>query len=519
MENNVNVLPKGTELHNGKRKYKVEQVLGTGGFGITYKVSSTVMVDNVAINTFFAMKEYFLSSCYRDKDNATMLFSPTMKIEVEQSLNDFITEAKRLNSLGHKSDNIVKVNEVFKENGTAYYIMEYLEGGNLQEYVRKKGPLNEAEAIALITPIAHAVDTLHSERILHLDIKPENIVLKKDRDTGMITPVLIDFGLVKHFDSKGKPTTRLAAKGASDGFAPMEQYTTIDNFAPTLDVYALGATLYYLLKGKNPPKAFDIESSAALKDTLPASVTEKTKDAIAHAMEKSRFERTQLITEFLISLTDQIIETKLKTNVTTRFKDQDKRKKHSFIGWILGGILLILFAIVYLVFYCDKESITYESASNYYKSGEYDKAITIIRKVLAKEESADAAYLYGQLLDMGYGKNELDSVPSIFVYEKSYELGNYAAACKIESLMVADNYEWDLWDGDEWSERCKEYQSRLLKKVGKTNHEKDNEHPVDSTEEGSEDKKQKDINQIIRGKAVDRNEKVHNDMKTTRVRG
>ena len=73
MKNNINVLPKGTELHNGKRKYKVEEVLGTGGFGITYKVSSTVIVDNVPINTFFAMKEYFLSSCYRDKDSLIKL--------------------------------------------------------------------------------------------------------------------------------------------------------------------------------------------------------------------------------------------------------------------------------------------------------------------------------------------------------------------------------------------------------------------------------------------------------------
>ena len=282
-----------------------------------------------------------------------------------------------------------------------------------------------------------------------------------------------------------------------------------------MDVYALGATLYYLLKGKNPPKAFDIESSAALKDTLPASITEKTKDAIVHAMEKSRFERTQSITEFCISLTDQIIETKSKTNVTTRFKDQDIRKKHRFIGWILGGILLILFAIVYLAYYCDKESITYESASNYYKSGEYDKAITIIRKVMTKEESADAAYLYGMLLDKGYGNEELDTLPSIYAYEKSYELGNYAAACKIESLIVVNNYSWDSWGGEEWSERCKEYQSRFLKKVGKTNHEKGNEHPVDSTEKV----KQKVTNQIIKKKAVDRNEKVHNDMKTKRVRG
>lgn len=349
MENNINVLPKGTILHNGKRKYKVEKVLGTGGFGITYKVSSTVMVDNVAINTFFAMKEYFLSSCYRGDDGATMLFSPTMKIEVEQSLNDFITEAKRLNSLGHKSDNIVKVNEVFKENDTAYYIMEYLEGGNLQEYVRRNGALSETEAIALITPIAHAVDALHSERILHLDIKPENIVLKKKRDTEEITPVLIDFGLVKHFDSKGKPTTRLAAKGASDGFAPMEQYTTIDSFAPTLDVYALGATLYYLLKGKNPPKAFDVESSEIIASSLPVSVGEATKRAIANAMQKSKFDRTPSVIAFLSCWETKELEPSTQATKTSKFKNGGKQgNKNKKVIKIAFGVLffsLLIFGV------------------------------------------------------------------------------------------------------------------------------------------------------------------------------
>ena len=358
---NDNVLPKGTILHNGKRKYIVEEVLGAGGFGITYKVSSTIVVDNVPINTFFAMKEYFLSSCYRDNDSTTMLYSPTMRMEVEQSLNDFITEAKRLNLLGHKSDNIVKVNEVFKENGTAYYIMEYLEGGNLQEYVRRKGALSEAEAIALITPIAHAVEALHSERILHLDIKPGNIVLKKDLSTGKSRPVLIDFGLVKHFDSNGKPTTRLAAKGASDGFAPMEQYTTIDSFAPTLDVYALGATLYYLLKGKNPPKAFDIESSAVLKDALPVTVSEKTRNAIACAMEKSKFERTPTVSAFLSALSDGEsfvlkdpaieIKTKAKTK-TTRFKDKEAvglNRKKVVIGIVVAIVICAIQGFVIMM--------------------------------------------------------------------------------------------------------------------------------------------------------------------------
>lgn len=394
MENNINVLPKGTELHNGKRKYRVEKVLGTGGFGITYKVSSTVMVDNVAINTFFAMKEYFLSSCYRGDDGATMLFSPTMKIEVEQSLNDFITEAKRLNSLGHKSNNIVKVNEVFKENDTAYYIMEYLEGGNLQEYVRKNGPLSESEAIALITPIAHAVESLHSERILHLDIKPENIVLKKNRDTGETTPVLIDFGLVKHFDSKGKPTTRLAAKGASDGFAPMEQYTTIDSFAPTLDVYALGATLYYLLKRKNPPKAFDIESSAVIASSLP--VSEATKHAIANAMQKSKFDRTPSVIAFLSYWETKELESSTQATKTSKFKNDDKQGKTNkkFIKIVMGVLFFsLLICGVALAIHSlsnnsqemkDVTKIFTDSLDRHFKISGYGKDVSFTMKYVEK---------------------------------------------------------------------------------------------------------------------------------------
>ena len=351
MNNKLNVLPPGTELLNGKRKYRVEEVLGTGGFGITYKVSSVVMVDHVPVNTFFAMKEYFLDACYRGNDHTTMLFSSTLAADIEQSLGDFMTEARRLYSFADKSEHIVKVNEVFRENGTAYYIMEYLEGGNLHEYVQKKGVLSEKEALSFLTPIAQAVELLHKNRILHLDIKPENIMLKNDHLSGQSHPVLIDFGLVKHFDAQGKPTTRLSAKGASDGYAPMEQYTTIDKFSPTLDVYALGATLYYLLKGENPPKAFYIPSSADLVQSLPTAVSEPTRRAIACAMERNLYERTPTVKKFLSDLS--FVDTKPENNhptgsATTVSLDHgnflSRKKKWTVIFFIalfaiVGGIL------------------------------------------------------------------------------------------------------------------------------------------------------------------------------------
>lgn len=462
MEKYINVLPKGTELHNGKRKYRVEKVLGTGGFGITYKVSSTVMVDNVAINTFFAMKEYFLSSCYRDNDGATMRFSPTMKIEVEQSLNDFITEAKRLNSLGLKSDNIVKVNEVFKENGTAYYIMEYLEGGNLQDFVKTNGALSEADAVALITPIAHAVEALHSERILHLDIKPENIVLKEERETGEITPILIDFGLVKHFDSKGKPTTRLSAKGASDGYAPMEQYTTIDKFTPAIDVYALGATLFYLIKGKNPPKAFDIESSITIEKSLPAMISENVKMTIVHAMEKSKFERTSNVTAFLAELGNKEDDFKdeRKTKILPNYRSKMKVGYPKVRKMVWGVVIIALVFGIFLFVFNYFRSNTIKSL---YKETKVDSMVvdsiasySINEHKISKDETLtekDVAtltvncptkgakiYINNRYMDIAPWKGDLS--PGKYTVEA--KLDNYISQKNTIQLAKEDNKEVDL---------------------------------------------------------------------------
>lgn len=290
-----NALPIGSVLSSKLRTYKVVEVLGAGGFGITYKVLSKTQVGNIEVDTYFAIKEYFMKGCYRDGNGTQMLYSPTLKLDVEQGKEDFMVEAKRLNKLSGQSPNIVKVNELFTANDTAYYVMEYLNGGDLVQYIKKNGILSEQNALSIFMPIAKAVELLHSERLLHLDIKPDNIVLKTDANTQSIMPVLIDFGIAKHFGRDGKPTSRLMAKGATDGYAPMEQYTDITQFAPEIDVYALGATLYYLFTGKNPPKAFDIASMAVIRDALPAQISDSTKNVIVSAMQKNKFDRTSSV--------------------------------------------------------------------------------------------------------------------------------------------------------------------------------------------------------------------------------
>ena len=291
-------LPVGTVLKNGNNEYRIVEVLGAGGFGITYKVSSTIMVNNVPIMTFFAVKEHFMKGCERDSDGKTVRFAATMKNDVEASKEDFVIEAKRLNQLSGKSKNIVRVNEVFEENHTAYYVMQFLDGGELSNVIEKNGPLAEAQALNMILPIATAVDIIHREHLLHLDIKPDNIVLMTSPIDGTQYPVLIDFGIAKHFSSSGKPTSAHSAKGASDGYAPMEQYANIDSFAPEMDVYALGASLFYFLTGKTPKKAFDI-SEEDVEKGLPDNISKKTRKAIVQAMQPFRQKRTKSVKEFI----------------------------------------------------------------------------------------------------------------------------------------------------------------------------------------------------------------------------
>jgi len=287
-----NALRSGTELKVGKKAYYIEKVLGYGGFGITYKAFSITDDGNIKRKLYYAVKEHFMKGCYRAEDNISVLCPSTIKSDVAQSRNDFELEAERLMTLSRLSPNIVKVNEKFKLNGTSYYVMEYLDGGDLEKLVKdNKGPLSEAKALSLIVPIARAVSLLHSgeKRILHLDIKPDNIVMKTDEISGTSYPVLIDFGTAKHFDKKGKPTSMPTAKGATEGYAPIEQYAEISDFDARLDVYALGATLFYLLTGKRPIKAWDITNKYIL-DSLP-NVSERVRNTIKNAMQKDKANR------------------------------------------------------------------------------------------------------------------------------------------------------------------------------------------------------------------------------------
>ena len=161
---------------------------------------------------------------------------------VNRYRDKFIKEARALAKLRHR--HIVRIIDVFEENNTAYYVMEYIAGGSLGDKA-KGAALPEADAVRYIRQVASALDYVHSRHMMHLDVKPSNILLNSDGEA-----ILIDFGLSKQYDMSGEQTSSTPV-GISHGYAPMEQYKRggVGTFSPATDIYSLGATLYKLVTG------------------------------------------------------------------------------------------------------------------------------------------------------------------------------------------------------------------------------------------------------------------------------
>lgn len=279
----------GDNLQGGK--YRIEKVLGQGGFGITYLAIQGGLERTVAIKEFF-MRE----ACYRASDSRGVTLGTEGNREtVDRYRQRFLKEARSIARLNHP--HIVRIIDVFEENGTAYYVMEYVAGGSLSDRVGRQGALSESEATRYIRQVADALTYIHTQRMTHLDVKPANIMLT-DKDE----VVLIDFGLAKQYDSATGHQTSSTPVGISEGYAPLEQYMQggVGEFSPETDIYALGATYYKLLTGQTPPSASSVnEDGLPLEPLKSRGVTPQVITAITHAMEGRRRDRPKTVAEFL----------------------------------------------------------------------------------------------------------------------------------------------------------------------------------------------------------------------------
>lgn len=269
---NAQVLAAGTVLQG---KYRIESVLGQGGFGITYAASQ------VQLGTKLALKELFPSGSVR----LSGLVCPPSSFTAQQwpqAKRDFTTEAQTLARF--RNPDIVGVLDLFEENGTAYMVMEHLRGESLQQRITRLGALPPAEVEGIAMHILRALEVVHGAGLLHRDIKPDNIYLES---SGRI--VLIDFGSARTFIAgQTVQHTRLV----TPGYAPMEQYGSAAKFGPYTDIYALGASLYHALSGEMPPPAPELLMGTPLP-ALPAGTPTGLKTAIEQSMRVRVTDRPQ----------------------------------------------------------------------------------------------------------------------------------------------------------------------------------------------------------------------------------
>ena len=304
MDNNAghdNCLPLGTVLHGDAGGYKIAGVLASGSYGITYKAEFIVHGNLGETNSgaLFAIKECFISQVNgRDGLDVTGTDVPLFS----QALRRFKEESKMLSDIHHPG--VISVIDAFEANSTAYYVMEYIDGGNIDHAISSTAErrLPEQRALELIHQTGEAIGHIHSLGMAHLDIKPGNIMLRHGESAAVI-----DFGISRFFGPDGRP--RVEDDGAvgsgTEGYAPPEQNEVHFErpLLPPMDIYSLGATLYKMLTGHRPPKASEVAKEGFPTGRLKeCGVSDATIAAVTKAMSPTVEARFDSVAAFLASL-------------------------------------------------------------------------------------------------------------------------------------------------------------------------------------------------------------------------
>ena len=272
-------LTAGHLLHD---RYSILKTLGQGGFGITYLALDNKLHQEVCI------KELFISGSSTRGTNMTVQSQGGSDFSFSEFVDRFIQEARQLAKFQHP--NIVRVMDIFEENDTAYSVMEFVKGETLKEKIQREGALEEKDSKALINQLLDAVSMVHDKGMLHRDIKPDNILITPE---GRV--VLIDFGSAREF-AEGKTSNQTAM--VTPGYAPPEQYSERAKRGPFTDIYALGATLYFLMTGEKPIASTDRSfEELTPPQQLNPKVSNQLSSTILKAMELRPDQRYQKVAE------------------------------------------------------------------------------------------------------------------------------------------------------------------------------------------------------------------------------
>lgn len=451
------MLPVGSLLHD---TYRIERYLSSGGFGNTY-VARHIHFDEIC-----AVKEFFMRGInQRDNQTSVSVSNADNRDVFDEQLQKFKKEAQRLRRLNN--EHIVRVHDLFEENGTAYYVMDFIDGENLSERLKRtQTPLTEAEVSALLPQMLDALDAVHQAGMLHLDLKPGNIMVDSNQQVRVI-----DFGASKQQGGHGG-TTMSTSISYTQGYAPREQMEqNRQKFGPWTDIYALGATLYNLLTNEHPPMPSDIdEDHTADKQralSFPSSVSPKMRNLVVGMMATNRDNRPQNIAAVrslleekpaakvadestVISTKPQDEETVVATPKTpapkpkpqaeasftptpqaapVRQKPQSFEKKGSSIIVVSAFLLGLFFNFAWIVW-----SIFSESADNTQDASSQRTTNPIIAELVD-----NMVYVEGGTFQMGNRWGLIDEMPEHSVTLSSFYIGKYEVTQEQWKAVMGSN--------------------------------------------------------------------------------
>ena len=430
MENYTNALPIGSRLKGNSMLYEIIEVLGQGGFGITYK-AELLFEGKLGISrsgAFFAIKEFFLSE-HNVRKGQTV--TGTEGKTFQNNLRKFERESRLLSGICHPG--ICHVQDAFSANGTAYYVMDFYPGGSMSSLVSHApgGALSEERALGYMREIGSALAYLHRRSMAHLDLKPQNIMLKADGH-----PLLIDFGISKQFDDDGQFRSSDTMGGCTPGYAPIEQanYTKGDGDPHLMDIYALGATLYKMLTGQTPPKASEVFNSGLPTDLLrEKGVSDATIGVIVKAMQPRKTDRYRSVEAMMAALpgSDEVGEVTVvdvKTVQQQREEEQRQAELNKTYGHTYPSNFDLCTTMNGKVFYFTQSewnSVPSSVKSQYSKKGVYVSG-NGLKFLVALHDSGNKKYKYTWDVAMSLYRGSLPTLGQAKVMANNHKAINSA---------------------------------------------------------------------------------------------
>lgn len=310
------------------KRYILGSVIGEGSFGITYMGYDRILHQRLAIKEFYPVDLVGRNFIRGSEGKEIELYSEEEREEYEKRLNKFYIEAQHLSRFSELNA-IVSVRDFFRQNGTAYLVMGYVEGKSLKTVIKEQGTMDEKTVLELMKPVLESLSEIHENGIIHRDISPDNLILNKH---GRL--ILIDFGSARVDTSKVMHTMTVVFK---QGFSPVELYRSHAKQGAYSDIYALCATMYYMLFGTVPESAVE----RMISDELPAQLR-KEKHLISTGFRRVLEKGMSIEAEKRYASIAELLSELYKSEKEAAVLKTDSFKRRKFV-FLTGSVIIILF--------------------------------------------------------------------------------------------------------------------------------------------------------------------------------